>query len=122
MNERGYEYCTVFFATLAAGLSFAMGHAMTGGLVAQFASVLDGVDGEATDDVDERGRLEVGDTLLILMNGGARPCSFQLPDLPQRGRWEIRIHTAQKGARAPTGSALAVPPHTLILLSHGAPR
>jgi CDP-L-myo-inositol myo-inositolphosphotransferase len=33
-----------FFATLAAGLSFAMGHATTGGLVAQFASVLDGVD------------------------------------------------------------------------------
>jgi len=35
-----------FGATLAAGLSFAMGHATTGGLVAQFASVLDGVDGE----------------------------------------------------------------------------
>ena len=34
-----------FGATLAAGLSFAMGHATTGGLVAQFASVLDGVDG-----------------------------------------------------------------------------
>ncbi len=35
-----------FFATLAAGASFAMGHATTGGLMAQFASVLDGVDGE----------------------------------------------------------------------------
>ncbi len=35
-----------FAATVAAGLSFAMGHATTGGLVAQFASVLDGVDGE----------------------------------------------------------------------------
>jgi CDP-L-myo-inositol myo-inositolphosphotransferase len=35
-----------FAATLAAGLSFAMGHATTGGLVAQFASVLNGVDGE----------------------------------------------------------------------------
>ena len=34
-----------FAATLVAGLSFAMGHATTGGLVAQFASVLDGVDG-----------------------------------------------------------------------------
>jgi CDP-L-myo-inositol myo-inositolphosphotransferase len=34
-----------FAATLAAGLAFAMGHATTGGLVAQFASVLDGVDG-----------------------------------------------------------------------------
>jgi len=35
-----------FAATLTAGLSFAMGHATTGGLVAQFASVIDGVDGE----------------------------------------------------------------------------
>jgi CDP-L-myo-inositol myo-inositolphosphotransferase len=34
-----------FAATLAAGLAFAVGHATTGGLMAQFASVLDGVDG-----------------------------------------------------------------------------
>jgi len=32
--------------TLAAGLAFAIGHATTGGLLAQSASVLDGVDGE----------------------------------------------------------------------------
>lgn len=35
-----------FLGTLAAGLSFAMGHAVTGGMLAQTASVLDGVDGE----------------------------------------------------------------------------
>jgi len=35
-----------FGAILGAGLSFAVGHATTGGLMAQFASVLDGVDGE----------------------------------------------------------------------------
>jgi CDP-L-myo-inositol myo-inositolphosphotransferase len=35
-----------FLGTLAAGLSFAMGHGLTGGLLAQSASVLDGVDGE----------------------------------------------------------------------------
>jgi len=35
-----------FAMTLAAGLSFAVGHATTGGLLAQCASVLDGVDGE----------------------------------------------------------------------------
>jgi CDP-L-myo-inositol myo-inositolphosphotransferase len=35
-----------FFGTVAAGLAFAMGHAATGGLLAQFASVLDCVDGE----------------------------------------------------------------------------
>lgn len=37
---------SVFAATLAAGLAFALGHAATGGLLAQAASVLDGVDGE----------------------------------------------------------------------------
>jgi len=35
-----------FAMTLVAGLSFAIGHATTGGLLAQCASVLDGVDGE----------------------------------------------------------------------------
>jgi CDP-L-myo-inositol myo-inositolphosphotransferase len=35
-----------FAMTLAAGLAFAIGHATTGGLLAQSASVLDGVDGE----------------------------------------------------------------------------
>ncbi|MDJ0868000.1 MAG: hypothetical protein QNK03_17980 [Myxococcota bacterium] len=35
-----------FGMTLLAGLSFAIGHATTGGLIAQCASVLDGVDGE----------------------------------------------------------------------------
>jgi phosphatidylglycerophosphate synthase len=35
-----------FLATLGAGLSFAIGHASTGGLIAQFAAVLDGVDDE----------------------------------------------------------------------------
>lgn len=37
---------TSFTATLAAGLAFAIGHATTGGLLAQCASILDGVDGE----------------------------------------------------------------------------
>jgi CDP-L-myo-inositol myo-inositolphosphotransferase len=37
---------TTFAMTLAAGLSFGIGHATTGGLLAQCAAVLDGVDGE----------------------------------------------------------------------------
>lgn len=35
-----------FFTTLGAGTAFAMGHPAMGGMVAQFSSVLDGVDGE----------------------------------------------------------------------------
>jgi len=37
---------TVFLLSLAAGAVFAIGHAATGGCLAQLASVLDGVDGE----------------------------------------------------------------------------
>ena len=37
---------SVFLLTLAAGLSFALGYAPAGGLLAQTASILDGVDGE----------------------------------------------------------------------------
>jgi CDP-diacylglycerol--glycerol-3-phosphate 3-phosphatidyltransferase len=46
-NVRPWQISVASFAaTLAAGLAFAVGHAATGGLIAQFAAVLDGVDEE----------------------------------------------------------------------------
>jgi len=78
------------------------------------------MDGEATDDVDERGRLETGDTLLLVVNAGERPCSFQLPELPHPGEGTTQVHAAQPRVSVPraTTGALAVPAHTLILLRY----
>jgi len=76
------------------------------------------LDGAATDDVDERGRLEVGDTLLLILNGSGRPCSFQLPESGTPGRWEVVVHTALAKLGTVSGAALAVPAQTLILLRY----
>jgi len=76
------------------------------------------IDGAATDDVDERGRLEVGDTLLLVLNGSERPCSFQLPEIKTPGHWVMIVHTALASLGPVSSTALAVPSHTLILLRY----
>jgi pullulanase/glycogen debranching enzyme len=75
--------------------------------------------GRATDELDERGRTFVGDTILLLVNGGSRSRSFNLPRMTQRGQWTELVNTAQHGPppglRAPRG-AVAVVGHSLLLL------
>jgi glycogen operon protein len=77
--------------------------------------------GEATDDVDERGRPTVGDSLLLLLNGGHRPCYFQLPEMAQAGRWRQEVNTARAG-RSLVSGAVNLAAHSLILLRHERPR
>ena len=50
--------------------------------------------GEATDEVDERGRRLLGEAILLLVNGGARTKPFTLPVL-DGGAWvELHQHRA----------------------------
>ena len=44
--------------------------------------------GEATDDIDERGRTPRGTAILLLLNGGARSRTFTLPAMEQPGRMD----------------------------------
>ncbi|HEU5170799.1 MAG TPA: glycogen debranching protein GlgX [Gemmatimonadales bacterium] len=71
--------------------------------------------GRATDELDERGRAFVGETILLVVNGGGRSREFTLPSLPQSGRWVELVNTAQHGTRAPRGG-LTVSAHSLVLL------
>ena len=77
------------------------------------------IHGQASDEVDERGRPNQGQTLLLLLNASARARQFALPVLPEAGRWQEIVNTAQPTHRVPRGSTLQLPPHTLVLLSHG---
>jgi isoamylase len=76
------------------------------------------IHGDATDEVDERGRLITGDTLLLLVNGGGDPVSFRLPTLERPGLWREIINTARPGRRFVDLGDLPVPPHSLILLDY----
>jgi len=76
--------------------------------------------GRATDEVDERGRPIFGDTVLLLMNGGARSRVFTMPRLERSGAWEEVINTsrhdiAERPVRKPTVNLTA---HSVIMLRH----
>ncbi len=72
--------------------------------------------GRATDDVDERGRRTFGDTLLVVMNGGARTRYVTLPEIEAQGRWEIVLNTARPGATGSPTQGLRLGSHSLIAL------
>ncbi|MFQ5806811.1 MAG: glycogen debranching protein GlgX [Phycisphaerae bacterium] len=77
------------------------------------------IHGQATDEVDERGRLISGDTLLLIVNGGGSSCEFTLPPFESPGRWRELANTARpREERQLELAALTVPARTLILLSY----
>ena len=72
--------------------------------------------GEATDEVDEQGRPTVGDSLLLLLNGGDRPSYFELPamsgpgPLAQGHRHRPSRAPDRAGRRRQPGGPLPGPP------------
>jgi glycogen operon protein len=57
------------------------------------------IHGQATDEKDDHGRPVIGRTLLLLVNGGARPARFTLPRLGRPGDWHELVHTARPSTR-----------------------
>jgi glycogen operon protein len=80
------------------------------------------VRGEATDEVDERGRRLLGEAVLLLVNGGARSRQFALPSLDRPGTWTEIINTAHPHARPVRQNRVNLVAHSLMLLRHEAPR
>jgi hypothetical protein len=76
------------------------------------------VHGEASDEVDERGRLNRGETLLLLVNGGESSQYFELPDLPEAGVWSETVNTAHHEPQLITARGIELLGHSLVLLSH----
>ncbi|MCA1833167.1 MAG: glycogen debranching protein GlgX [Actinomycetota bacterium] len=76
------------------------------------------ISGQATDEVNERGRPVFGDTLLLLLNGGTRSRRFVLPQLEESGIWHEALNTARPGSRPIRQEAINLVAHSLILLRH----
>jgi len=74
--------------------------------------------GKAADELDERGRRLVGDTLLVLLNADPRPLSFSLPRLDPPGQWVELLHTARPVRRAQPGGRVNLPGQSLAVLRH----
>ena len=58
------------------------------------------LNGDAIDEVDERGARIVGDTLLLLLNAADQPIAFTLPVMSPEERWETLIDTSDPWAPA----------------------
>jgi isoamylase len=81
------------------------------------------IPGDASDDVDERGRPNRGQTLLLLLNASNRARQFTMPPVPglpnaPNGHWQEVINTAQQTHRVPKGGGINVAPHSLVLLCY----
>ena len=73
--------------------------------------------GEVPEETDERGRALSGDSLLLLLNGGARSKQFTLPAMDGPGRWSELLDTSHETPRTIREDDLHLRPHSLILLS-----
>jgi glycogen operon protein len=78
--------------------------------------------GEATDEVDERGRRLLGEAILLLTNGGARSRYFALPPMEAPGTWVEILNTAHPTPRLIRQGRVSLVAHSLMLLRHERPR
>jgi glycogen operon protein len=80
------------------------------------------IDGDATDETDARGRPIRGDTLLVLLNAGAKLVRFAIPAQNVAGRWAVLVDTAlpelPDTQLAASTTRVALQPHSLMLLAY----
>jgi glycogen operon protein len=74
--------------------------------------------GRSGDEVDDRGRAVVGETLFWLLNAGRTPRRYVLPKTERPGVWEELFSTARPGQRTVRTASVAVPGHSTTLLRH----
>jgi glycogen operon protein len=77
------------------------------------------LNGDAIDEVDERGGRIIGDTLLLILNAGERLVAFTLPATKPEERWETLIDTADPWApsrRLRAGGRYELLPRSMAVL------
>jgi glycogen operon protein len=83
------------------------------------------IHGDATDEVDERGRPVKGDTLLIVLSNAPAEVDFRLPRIEQRGVWAAVVDTNRRAddmTQIVKSECIRLAPHSLVLLRFGRER
>jgi glycogen operon protein len=83
------------------------------------------ISGEAADETDDRGRPVQGETMLLLLNGGDTPVTFEFPRLHRTIVWTELVETSDDAQESPevrNSDTIAVAPFSLILLRAGSDR
>jgi glycogen operon protein len=74
--------------------------------------------GRSGDEIDDRGRAVVGETLLWLLNAGGTPRKYTMPKTERPGIWEELFSTARPGSRLIRTPSIVVTRHSTVLLRH----
>jgi isoamylase len=80
------------------------------------------VNGNATDDVNDRGQPLTDDTLLLILSNSDQPLDFRLPELPGRGIWAELVNTARAELTLLKDNCVPLLPFSLVLLRYGRDR
>jgi isoamylase len=80
------------------------------------------INGDATDDTDERGRPIRDDTMLLLTNSGDADVRFTLPQIAPEGMWAELVETKTDELRMIGAGWVGLGPHSLMLLRFGRDR
>jgi glycogen operon protein len=80
------------------------------------------INGNATDDVNERGHPVSDDTLMLIVSNSEHDVSFKLPALEQRGMWAELVNTARQELTLLENDCVRLLPHSLVLLRYGRDR
>ena len=73
--------------------------------------------GDVEEELDELGHTLRGDSLLLLLNGGARSKQFTLPALDGAGKWTELLDTSHERTRNLRDDRVNLAAHSLILLA-----
>jgi glycogen operon protein len=83
------------------------------------------LNGDAIDEVDERGERIVGDTLLLMLNAGSEMTAFVLPAVASEERWQTLLDTADPwlpSRRLRAGDRYELPARSMAVLKLSARR
>jgi len=72
--------------------------------------------GQATDEIDERGRRIFGDTLLLYLNAGPHALLYTLPKVVEQGVWLELLNTARPGTRPVRSQTVRLGGYSTLLL------
>jgi isoamylase len=80
------------------------------------------INGNATDEMNDRGHPVHDDTLLLLLSNSDKDVAFTLPDLAERGMWAELVNTARQELTLIDQNCVQLLPYSLVLLRYGRDR
>jgi isoamylase len=80
------------------------------------------INGNATDEVNDRGHPVHDDTLLLILTNSEKDVSFKLPELSHRGIWAELLNTARPELTLLNENCVRLLPYSFVLLRYGRER